>query len=399
MIDSTALLADLQKLLPKLEADISAYATSNADIETSLNQQYKDAKDAERTADHWIDWRAALITQSAVAWVLASTFIRFLEDNHLIPQPIIAGPKGKQLNNAKDALTVYFREHPTHAEREYLQHQFDTLCKLPVMASLLNKQHNPLWSVPVSADGAKLLIDFFQQLQPDTGDIIHDFTDDQWNTRFLGDLYQDLSESVRKRYALLQTPDFVETFILDYTLNPAMETFGIKGLRMIDPTCGSGHFLLSGFSRLFNAWIKQEPQTNTRELAERALNAIHGIDINPYAVAIARFRLLIAAMQAAGSTSIHQRLNFTFNLAVGDSLIHGKRHESVGQGIQTDALDDPIGHVLDTEDKAELNRILGQRFHVVVGNPPYITVKDKACLLYTSPSPRDQRGSRMPSSA
>ena len=26
-------------------------------------------------------------------------------------------------------------------------------------------------------------------------------------------------------------------------------------------------------------------------------------------------------------------------------------------------------------------------------------VGDKACLLYTSPSPRDQRGSRMPSSA
>ena len=28
-----------------------------------------------------------------------------------------------------------------------------------------------------------------------------------------------------------------------------------------------------------------------------------------------------------------------------------------------------------------------------------ITVKDDDCLLYTSPSPRDQRGSRMPSSA
>ena len=27
------------------------------------------------------------------------------------------------------------------------------------------------------------------------------------------------------------------------------------------------------------------------------------------------------------------------------------------------------------------------------------TDKDKICLLYTSPSPRDQRGSRMPSSA
>ena len=29
----------------------------------------------------------------------------------------------------------------------------------------------------------------------------------------------------------------------------------------------------------------------------------------------------------------------------------------------------------------------------------YIDEIDKICLLYTSPSPRDQRGSRMPSSA
>ena len=28
-----------------------------------------------------------------------------------------------------------------------------------------------------------------------------------------------------------------------------------------------------------------------------------------------------------------------------------------------------------------------------------VYVQTKACLLYTSPSPRDQRGSRMPSSA
>jgi hypothetical protein len=29
------------------------------------------------------------------------------------------------------------------------------------------------------------------------------------------------------------------------------------------------------------------------------------------------------------------------------------------------------------EDLGELNRILGQHYHVVVGNPPYITVKDR----------------------
>ena len=34
-----------------------------------------------------------------------------------------------------------------------------------------------------------------------------------------------------------------------------------------------------------------------------------------------------------------------------------------------------------------------------IGNPQALKQKPISCLLYTSPSPRDQRGSRMPSSA
>ena len=34
-----------------------------------------------------------------------------------------------------------------------------------------------------------------------------------------------------------------------------------------------------------------------------------------------------------------------------------------------------------------------------INNKEILIVLDSACLLYTSPSPRDQRGSRMPSSA
>ena len=36
-----------------------------------------------------------------------------------------------------------------------------------------------------------------------------------------------------------------------------------------------------------------------------------------------------------------------------------------------------FGHAYGMEDLTELNRILGQQYHVVVGNPPYITVKDR----------------------
>src|SRR6185369_9010381 len=54
---------------------------------------------------------------------------------------------------------------------------------------------------------------------------------------------------------------------------------------------------------------------------------------------------------------------------------HGSRP---GRGRQAHLTDDPLRHVYETEDAEELARILGQRYHAVVGNPPYITPKDAA---------------------
>lgn len=383
VINRANLLKNLQTLLPHIERDILGYSEANAELSEHLQTEYRSAVEAGRTAEHFVSWREAQITQAAVAWVLSCVFVRFLEDNSLLAEPVLAGPvsdaqERNALQQAKERMVAYFNEHPTFEERHYLLDLFAELEKYPVIAELLDHRHNPLWQIPVSADGAKRLIDFFQKIDAESGEILHDFTDSEWDTRFLGDLYQDLSESVRKRYALLQTPEFVESFILDYTLEPAIQTFGLPGLRLIDPTCGSGHFLLTTFERAFNQWLKREPGTNARELAQRALDIVHGTDINPYAIAICRFRLLIAAMKAAGSTKIKGAPDFHFNLACGDSLLHGRRFEWQGQGIQGALLDDEKRHVYQVEDSKRLNKILGQRYHVVVGNPPYITVKDKA---------------------
>ncbi len=379
MVDPSRLLRDLQRLLPRLEADILAYAEGDSGRMARLQAQYDEAREARRTDEHFVDWCGAQVTQGAVAWLLTCVFVRFLEDNALLEEPWLAGPTGERLQHARGQLTVYFQQHPTRAEREYLLHVFDMLRELPVMEQLLDPEHNPLWQLPVSADGAKAIIDFFQAIDAESNAIVHDFRDPGWDTRFLGDLYQDLSEAVRKRYALLQTPEFVEAFILDYTLRPAIDAFGLDKVRLIDPTCGSGHFLLGAFERLFEAWQRREPAVNARALAQRALDGVHGVDINPYAVAIARFRLLIAAMRAVGSTSLREAPDFRFHLAVGDSLLHGKRHEWLSGGVSQDWVDDGLAHVFEVEDKVLLKRLLGeQRYHVVVGNPPYITVKDKA---------------------
>ena len=165
---------------------------------------------------------------------------------------------------------------------------------------------------------------------------VHDLTDPDWNTRFLGDLYQDLSESATKTYALLQTPEFVEEFILNYTLDPAIEEFGLE------PAPPYGHADLPNRSARHRPRLRQRPlpprrvppppgrvadaespMTDNWVLIANALSSVHGVDKNPFAAAIARFRLMLAAMRAGDVTRLTAKVDFPLNIAVGDSLLHG----------------------------------------------------------------------------
>ncbi|MEZ5941184.1 MAG: BREX-2 system adenine-specific DNA-methyltransferase PglX [Planctomycetaceae bacterium] len=97
------------------------------------------------------------------------------------------------------------------------------------------------------------------------------------------------------------------------------------------------------------------------------------VDINPFAIAIARFRLLLVAMQACGIKQLKDAPAFTMNLACGDSLYHGRQRQQT-LGDWTDE-----SHYFRTEDAENLRRILQEgTFHTVVANPPYITPKDRA---------------------
>jgi hypothetical protein len=234
------------------------------------------------------------------------------------------------------------------------------------VGGLFDPAHNPLFSVAPTGTVARKLLDFLRDPAPDG--TFHDFTDTAESTRFLGDLYQNISEAARKRYALLQTPDFVVDFILDRTLEPALREFALRDFRLMDPACGSGHFLLAAFDRLFQRWVRDEPATEVTVLAQRALDAVCGVDINPYAVAIARFRLLIAAVKACGIKRLSEAHNWRYNVITADSLLFGAR-----------AMVNPQMLTTDVEDPQAIGRVLHQqRYHAVVGNPPYINVQDSA---------------------
>lgn len=373
MINARQLLTDLQAQQKKLENDLRQQAEALPELKARLEAEYKAARDAGRTADTFNIWREHQVTQSAVAWVLACTFVRFAEDTGLLPTPRLSGP-GDALRRARDAFGEFVRQRPTDHERHYLESVFDGLAEFPALTGLFGRAHNPLFAMPPSFEAARDLLAFWQQTDPDTGALRHDFSDPDLDTRFLGDLYQDLSEAARKRYALLQTPEFVEEFILDRTLEPAIKTFGLDGIRLIDPTCGSGHFLLGAFQRLLAHWQRSAPGLDARERVIKALAGVYGVDLNPFAVAIARFRLLVAALQASGIRTLREAPGWTFNVTTGDSLLHGRRFDLLG----ADDLAQRYPHAYVAEDIDAINRILGQRYHAVVGNPPYITASDSA---------------------
>ena len=376
MINAKQLLTDLKRLRRRLDADLRTHHQASPG-RAAAQAEWQAALAARRTADTFETFWTAALDQAAVHWLLALVFVRFLEDNRLLDRPLLAGA-GERGELAGERQRAYFRAHPHDSDAEYLLRTLDEAARLPGLSGLFDPAHNPLFRLPVSGDGAMALLAFLRD-RAGSGDLAHDFTDPDWDTRFLGDLYQDLSEDARKRYALLQTPDFVESWILDRTLDPAIGEFGWDRARMIDPACGSGHFLLGGFARLLAGWQRHEPDMPPAAQAQRALDAVSGVDLNPFAVEVARFRLLLAALRAAGETRLAAAPDFRFSLAVGDSLFHGThfRHGELGgagAGFGRRMRD----HTFAAEDTAALRAILGRQYHAVVGNPPYITPKDAA---------------------
>lgn len=396
-LDQAALLKDLRRQVVVLEDDLRARSESEEEYRVRLESEYRRAREAQRTAATYGAWRDERVTQAAVAWALACVFVRFCEDHGLIEAPFIAGP-GERLVEAEERHEAHFREHPDHNDRDWLIAAFEHLAGAhQTVAGLFDRVHNPLWELMPSYEAATELLRFWRRWDAD-GRIVYDFSYLDWDTRFLGDLYQDLSDHARKTYALLQTPEFVEEFILDLTLEPAVAEFGLdpvvegpggverRGLRTIDPACGSGHFLLGIFERLVEKWRDAEPGADEWSVVRRALESVHGCDKNPFAVSIARFRLLVAAMRAAGAERLADAPVFPVNVAVGDSLLHGP--DASGNQVATEVRVNTDGtteffeaevHSYSTEDAGEFRKIdLLRRgtYHVVVGNPPYITVKD-----------------------
>ena len=108
---------------------------------------------------------------------------------------------------------------------------------------------------------------------------------------------------------------------LNAAQNPAR---ALLEIRVIDPACGSGHFLIAAARRIAERVADERARAKgtvaeneyERALHEVVANCIYGVDINPMAIELARFVLWLEGIQRDAPLSF-----LDHHLVVGDSLL------------------------------------------------------------------------------
>ncbi|MDD5366111.1 MAG: N-6 DNA methylase [Gallionellaceae bacterium] len=110
---------------------------------------------------------------------------------------------------------------------------------------------------------------------------------------FISSIYETFVDERAAEGGVFYTPPHLVDFVLDKVLPWDGSDWDLK---VLDPSCGSGIFLVKVFQRLVHRWRLANPgQTVRAELLRRLLERnLIGVDIDPHAVRVACFSLYLA---------------------------------------------------------------------------------------------------------
>ena len=140
-----------------------------------------------------------------------------------------------------------------------------------------------------------------------------------WGAResdVLRNVYMEIvPKADRKLYGEYYTPDWLANLIVEETLDDKWLEAAIlsaynegappQEIGVLDPTCGSGTFLFHAARRILAEIPRLLPNAEANQQAEIVSHLVHGIDIHPVAVEMARATLR-RALPASAEPSVHQ---------------------------------------------------------------------------------------------
>ena len=213
---------------------------------------------------------------------------------------------------------------------------------------------------------------------------------------------------VKKAGGVYYTPTYIVDYIVGNTVGKLLEGKTARQadrLRILDPACGSGSFLIGAYQHLLDwyrdwyaandpeKWAKgRDPRLcegpggdrrlTTAERKRILLNNIHGVDIDSQAVEVTKLSLLLKVLEGETQQTLgvqlrlfHERVlpDLANNIKCGNSLIGPDFYENQ----QMTLLDEEERYRINVFDwHAEFPVIFGDGgFDVVLGNPPYVDIK------------------------
>lgn len=187
----------------------------------------------------------------------------------------------------------------------------------------------------------------------------------------------DEKKQRRKEHGIYYTPKFITNYIVKETVGRFLQERShneILNIKISDPACGSGSFLIRAYDELLNYHAYQRGKA-VSELAQRErlpilTNNIFGVDLDRQAVEIACLNLLLRSL--ARREPLPSLGN---NIREGNSLVSGTEEEL--KGYFGDNWRDK--HPFNWEQ--EFKDIMAHGgFDSVIGNPPYVQVSMDANL-------------------
>jgi adenine-specific DNA-methyltransferase len=203
--------------------------------------------------------------------------------------------------------------------------------------------------------------------------------------------------SVAKENGVYYTPEYVVDFICKRLISDAIEgktPKEIEKLKIIDPACGSGSFLLGAYRTLLNyhldyyTLIKQKGKqikelnpngTLTTDVKKKILlNNIYGVDLDANAVEVAKLSLLLKCLENESLSSIDNQIKLIHDRVLPTLDNNIKHGNSL---VDTDCYDGQldfgeIKNFIPFNWKKQFPDVFDNGgFDIAIGNPPYVRSK------------------------
>jgi hypothetical protein len=216
---------------------------------------------------------------------------------------------------------------------------------------------------------------------------------------------------VKKAGGVYYTPTYIVNHIVKNTVGKLLEGKkpGPRGnasnLRILDPACGSGSFLIGAYQYLLDwqrdRYIEDSPEKwakgrnaalcqvlrgewrlTTAERKRILLNNIYGVDIDPQAVEVTKLSLLLKVLEGENEQTLANQMRLFHERALPDLGSNIKCGNSL---IGSDFYDNQQLSFFDDEERYRINVFDWEKefpeifkeggFDAVIGNPPYVRIQ------------------------